>query len=175
MPLIPDWQFIPMLNYEYARCHKPMLDWVKKLRTGKGDHSRGPPAFAGYLARWWPEFSIKHGCPDPSADTQPGHPETSQDFNRAAQRLQCWWGHSFACCQAWWTCFTISSTPTQLRTWVKRKGPVPRINRASRSITCKSAPTAEAKSVLLMTRRSDCVIPGPPLRGILSPPATSMT
>ena len=32
-----------------------------------------------------------------------------------------------------------------------------------------------ARSILLMTSRSDCVMPGPPLRGILSPPATSMT
>ena len=31
------------------------------------------------------------------------------------------------------------------------------------------------RSVLLMTSRSDCVMPGPPLRGILSPPATSIT
>ena len=37
------------------------------------------------------------------------------------------------------------------------------------------APTSGARSVLLMTRRSERVMPGPPLRGILSPAATSMT
>jgi hypothetical protein len=41
--------------------------------------------------------------------------------------------------------------------------------------TLRSAPTASARSVLLMMRRSDCVTPGPPLRGTLSPPATSTT
>jgi hypothetical protein len=45
---------------------------------------------------------------------------------------------------------------------------------ASRSMTPRSAPTISAKSVLLMIRRSDCVIPGPPFRGILSPPDTSI-
>ena len=52
---------------------------------------------------------------------------------------------------------------------------VPRIRAASRSITERSAPTAGARSVLLMTSRSDWVMPGPPLRGTLSPPATSIT
>ena len=42
------------------------------------------------------------------------------------------------------------------------------------AITSRSAPTAAARSVLLMTNRLVCVMPGPPLRGILSPPATSM-
>ena len=51
----------------------------------------------------------------------------------------------------------------------------PRIFRESRSITPRSAPTSGARSVLLMTSRSDCVMPGPPFRGILSPPETSMT
>ena len=37
------------------------------------------------------------------------------------------------------------------------------------------APTASASSTLLITSRSACVTPGPPLRGILSPPHTSMT
>lgn len=36
--------------------------------------------------------------------------------------------------------------------------------------TFKSAPTAAAKSVLLMTSRSLWVMPGPPFLGILSPP-----
>lgn len=36
--------------------------------------------------------------------------------------------------------------------------------------TLRSAPTASAKSVLFTTNKSLCVIPGPPLRGTLSPP-----
>ena len=54
-------------------------------------------------------------------------------------------------------------------------GHSPRILAASRAMTSRSAPTASARSILLMTRRSDCVTPGPPLRGTLSPPATSIT
>src|SRR6202011_5228679 len=46
---------------------------------------------------------------------------------------------------------------------------------ASRRITSRSAPTSGARSVLLTTSRSEYVTPGPPLRGTLSPPATSMT
>ena len=42
-------------------------------------------------------------------------------------------------------------------------------------ITPRSAPTSGARSILLITSRSDCVMPGPPLRGTLSPPATSTT
>ena len=38
-----------------------------------------------------------------------------------------------------------------------------------------SAPTCGARSVLLMTNRSLLVMPGPPLRGIFSPAATSIT
>lgn len=41
-------------------------------------------------------------------------------------------------------------------------------------ITSKLAPTASAKSVLLIINKSDCVIPGPPFLGILSPPAISI-
>src|SRR6185436_6948671 len=55
---------------------------------------------------------------------------------------------------------------------VNRNGRWPRIFLASRSITSSDAPTAGARSILLMTSRSDRVIPGPPLRGILSPAAT---
>jgi hypothetical protein len=58
---------------------------------------------------------------------------------------------------------------------VKIKGLSPRIFFASLSMTFKSAPTNGARSILLMTNKSDLVIPGPPLRGILSPAATSMT
>ena len=37
------------------------------------------------------------------------------------------------------------------------------------------APTSGARSILLMTSRSDRVMPGPPLRGIFSPAETSIT
>jgi urease accessory protein len=50
-----------------------------------------------------------------------------------------------------------------------------RMRRVSASITARSAPTCGARSVLLMTSRSLFVMPGPPLRGIFSPAATSMT
>lgn len=43
------------------------------------------------------------------------------------------------------------------------------------SMTSRLAPTYGARSILLMTRRSDRVMPGPPFRGILSPSATSIT
>jgi len=56
-----------------------------------------------------------------------------------------------------------------------KNGRSPRIFLASRSITSRLAPTSGARSILLMTRRSERVMPGPPLRGILSPAATSMT
>lgn len=45
----------------------------------------------------------------------------------------------------------------------------------SRSITPRSAPISSARSVLLITNRSLCVMPGPPFLGILSPPLTSIT
>ncbi|CFO80048.1 Uncharacterised protein [Bordetella pertussis] len=48
------------------------------------------------------------------------------------------------------------------------------MRRVSASITARSAPTYGARSVLLMMNRSDLVMPGPPLRGIFSPLATSM-
>jgi hypothetical protein len=50
-----------------------------------------------------------------------------------------------------------------------------RMRRVSASITSRSAPTCGARSVLLMTNRSLLVMPGPPLRGIFSPAATSIT
>src|SRR5277367_5730790 len=43
------------------------------------------------------------------------------------------------------------------------------------SITSSDAPTYGARSILLITSRSERMIPGPPLRGILSPSATSIT
>src|ERR1019366_7967879 len=58
---------------------------------------------------------------------------------------------------------------------VNNVGRSPRTAAASRAITPRSAPTNAARSVLLMTSRSERVTPGPPLRGTLSPPATSIT
>ena len=58
---------------------------------------------------------------------------------------------------------------------VKVHGRSPRMRLVSRSITSSDAPTYGARSVLLITRKSDLVIPGPPLRGIFSPSATSIT
>ena len=46
---------------------------------------------------------------------------------------------------------------------------------ASRAIISRDAPTIGARSILLITSRSERVMPGPPLRGILSPAATSIT
>lgn len=66
----------------------------------------------------------------------------------------------------------ISSTPTPFFTCANTNGPLPRIFIVSRSITFKSAPTALARSVVLITSKSDWVMPGPPLRGILSLTAT---
>ena len=59
--------------------------------------------------------------------------------------------------------------------FVKTKGLSTLIFFASRFITSSEAPTCIDKSVLFITSKSDFVIPGPPLRGILSPAATSMT
>ena len=78
-----------------------------------------------------------------------------------------------------------SSTPSFCRTLVNSVGPESRIKDASRAITDKSAPTCGAKSIcevahnqrvlmqeiqplaLLITSRSLCEMPGPPLRGTL--------
>src|SRR5262245_61140856 len=70
---------------------------------------------------------------------------------------------------------TSAWMPSPVLQLVNRNGFSPRITRESRAITSRLAPTCGARSVLLMTRMSDCVIPGPFLRGILSPAATSMT
>src|SRR5215831_12564044 len=67
------------------------------------------------------------------------------------------------------------STPSPLFKFEKTKGRFPRIVSVSASMTPRFAPTRGAKSILLMTRRSDRVMPGPPLRGIFSPSATSIT
>ena len=67
------------------------------------------------------------------------------------------------------------SRPWPVFRLVNTNGRSPRIFFASRSITSSEAPTIGARSILLMTSRSLLVMPGPPLRGILSPAATSIT
>ena len=54
----------------------------------------------------------------------------------------------------------ISSTPSPSLRLVKTKGRKPRMRRASRSMTSRLAPTSGARSILLMTSRSERVIPG---------------
>ena len=56
---VPEWQWLTMLNYEYARCCEPVIKAVQLLRKAK----RKPvvvdsmlPQFARYLARNFPEF-----------------------------------------------------------------------------------------------------------------------
>lgn len=62
----------------------------------------------------------------------------------------------------------IFCRPSPLFRLVKLHGRSPRMRRVSRSITSRDAPTYGARSVLLITVKSDLVIPGPPLRGIFS-------
>ena len=50
-----------------------------------------------------------------------------------------------------------------------------RMRTVSERITSRLAPTWGARSVLLMMNKSLLVMPGPPLRGIFSPAATSIT
>src|SRR4029079_9929798 len=69
----------------------------------------------------------------------------------------------------------ISATLCPARRLLNTNGRVPRMRRASRSMTSREAPTCGARSILLMTRRSERVMPGPPFEGIFSPPATSIT
>src|SRR5918996_182488 len=70
---------------------------------------------------------------------------------------------------------TTPSRPAPPLRFMKTNGRSPRIILASRAMTSRLAPTCGARSILLITRRSERVTPGPPLRGILSPPETSMT
>src|SRR5262249_36624023 len=70
---------------------------------------------------------------------------------------------------------TSSPIPSPVLQLVNRNGLLPRISPESLCITSRLAPTWGAKSILLMTRMSECVIPGPFLRGILSSSATSIT
>src|SRR5262245_102084 len=73
------------------------------------------------------------------------------------------------------THWITSSTPSFCRRLTIRNGRSPRIFRLSRRMTSRSAPTCGARSILLITSKSLLQMPGPPLRGILSPSATSMT
>jgi hypothetical protein len=60
---------------------------------------------------------------------------------------------------------TTDSNPSLVFKLVKTKGFSPRIFLASLSLTPKSAPTKEARSILLITNQSDLVILDPPLLG----------
>src|SRR5262249_17386886 len=74
-----------------------------------------------------------------------------------------------------WTRRRTTASPSPVKQFVKTNGRSARAARASRSMTCRSARTCGARSVLLITSRSEWVMPGPRLRGILSPSATSIT
>jgi hypothetical protein len=54
---IPEWQWLAMLNYEYARCYKPVVDTVKLLKSKDSNllPNQVPP-YARYLVRQFPEF-----------------------------------------------------------------------------------------------------------------------
>ena len=68
-----------------------------------------------------------------------------------------------------------SSSPSLVLRLVLMKGFSPLIRLASASITSRLAPTYGAKSILLMSNKSERVMPGPPFLGIFSPSATSIT
>src|ERR1700730_5008154 len=70
---------------------------------------------------------------------------------------------------------TSSAIPSPVRQLVKTNGFSPLIIFESRRMTSRLASTYGAISILLMTKTSDWEIPGPFLRGILSPAATSIT
>jgi hypothetical protein len=56
---VPEWQWLMMLNYEYARCCEPVIKAVKLLREGKHDPSgnaMSPRPFARFLVKHYPEF-----------------------------------------------------------------------------------------------------------------------
>jgi hypothetical protein len=56
---VPDWQLLPMLHYEYARCYRPVIQDVKKLRqAGTGAAVKVAPTFgiAKSLAFDYPRF-----------------------------------------------------------------------------------------------------------------------
>src|SRR5258708_3329458 len=68
-----------------------------------------------------------------------------------------------------------SSIPTPDRALVGITGRPSRTRLASASIGASSTPTYGARSILLTTSRSHRNSPGPRLRGISPPPATSIT
>jgi len=56
---VPEWQWLVMLNYEYARCSRLIVDAVKLLRENQTTPVIGKnqvPAFARYLAKHFPEY-----------------------------------------------------------------------------------------------------------------------
>jgi len=56
---VPEWQWLTMLNYEYARCSEPVIKAVKLLRKAKRSPKNDEkmlPQFARYLAKQFPEF-----------------------------------------------------------------------------------------------------------------------
>ncbi len=65
--------------------------------------------------------------------------------------------------------------PSPVRALVARIGRPSRTARASASMASRSTPTNGARSVLLTTSKSQRSTPGPRLRGMSSPPATSIT
>src|SRR5438034_1213784 len=64
------------------------------------------------------------------------------------------------------------STPSPARRLLNTNGRVPRMRLASRSMTASEAPTCGARSILLITSRSERGMPGPPL---VSPAAGQTT
>ena len=68
-----------------------------------------------------------------------------------------------------------SSTPSPVLRFVNTNGRSPRMPAGVALHHPRSAPTYGARSILLMTSRSERMMPGPPLRGIFSPSATSIT
>src|SRR4051812_26311485 len=70
---------------------------------------------------------------------------------------------------------TSCGMPSPVLQLVNKNGLPPRISCESRRITSRLAPTGGERSVFLMMGMSDCVMPGPFLRGILPPAATSIT
>ena len=64
---------------------------------------------------------------------------------------------------------------TSSRSEIAATGSSPRRSLASRTMRSTSEPTKGARSVLLIVSRSARAMPGPPLRGMSSPAATSIT
>jgi hypothetical protein len=56
---IPEYQWLTMLNYEYARCYKPIIEMMDRLRQAEQNPKSNevePLPFARFLARIFPEF-----------------------------------------------------------------------------------------------------------------------